>query len=159
MAPASAEKVNVALLSVVVAGGPEAIVASGGVMSASSTVQFQVAGDASMLPSASMARTAKVCGPTVIGGVPRSTSGYRTGDSHSAKAAPSRLHSKVGSRSVPVKVNVALVLVVDASGPDVIVVSGGTATVHSCSAGVSSTSPFGCLATTSNVWAPSIRPL
>src|SRR5688500_17433636 len=112
-----------------------------------------------MLPSASVARTSNVWVPGSSAGVPRSMSGYMTGDSHSANAAPSRLHSNVGSMSVAVKVNAAAASDVDAGGWDTIVVSGGTATVHSWSAGVSSTSPFWFLATTSNVWAPSISPL
>jgi hypothetical protein len=79
--------------------------------------------------------------------------------SHSAKAAPSSEHSKVGSISVPVKLKDALVADVVASGVEVMVVSGGTATVHSCSAGVSSTAPSSLRAETSKVWTPSIRPV
>ena len=78
-------------------------------------------------------------------------SGYMTGDSHSANGSPSRLHSKVASMSVALKVNTALFSLVGDLGAVVMVVSGGTATVQSYSSGVSSTSPNRPLATTSNV--------
>src|SRR5688572_25655302 len=80
-----------------------------------------------------------------------------TGDSHSANGSPSRLHSNVESISVALKLNIALVEAVYASGLAWIVVSGGTATVHSCSAGVSSTRPYSLSAATSNSCGPSLR--
>ena len=80
--------------------------------------------------------------------------------SHSANAAPSSEHSNVGSTSVPVKLNEALVDVVGLSGVwPMIVVSGGTATVQVCSAGVSSTAPSELRAVTVNVCSPSGRPV
>jgi hypothetical protein len=45
--------------------GPVSIVVSGGVTSAASTVQVRLAGVASMLPAASMARTRKVWLPAL----------------------------------------------------------------------------------------------
>ena len=141
------------VLLVVAAGAPEPSVVCGGVVSGGeSIVQPKLAGVASVLPSASMARTANVCWPTA-------RPVYCAGVSHSANAAPSSAHSNVESTSVAVKVNVALVAEVGSSGADEIVVSGGTATVHSCSAGVSSTAPSALRATTSKVWSPSTRPV
>ena len=60
-----AEKVKVAEPDVTVPEGPESIVVSGGVVSAGGTltVQVLVAGDASVLPAASVARTLNVCDP------------------------------------------------------------------------------------------------
>jgi hypothetical protein len=65
--PASLEeKANVALVLVVVATGPESIDVSGGVVSAgASIVQLQLAGVGSMLPAWSIARTSKVCEPSL----------------------------------------------------------------------------------------------
>ena len=61
--------------------------------------------------------------------------------------------------SLALKLNVALVSVVVAAGLDeLIVVSGGTATVQVWSAGVSSTAPRSLRAVTSKVCSPSIRP-
>jgi hypothetical protein len=63
--PASlAERVKVALVSMVGSIGPESIVVSGGVLSTAWTVQPKLAGVGSTLPAASVARTSKVCGPT-----------------------------------------------------------------------------------------------
>jgi hypothetical protein len=92
-----------------------------------------------------------------MAGLVRSTSPYRTGESHAANGSPSSEHSNDAPASLAVKLNVALVLEVVASGPEVIVVSGGTATVHSYSAGVSSGIPAEFFACTSNVCGPSIR--
>jgi hypothetical protein len=58
VAPASpALKANVALVLIVVAGGPEVIVVSGAVVS---TVNIRLAALPSRLPAASLARTSKV---------------------------------------------------------------------------------------------------
>ena len=60
--PASEEeKLNVASGTVIVPEGPESIAVSGTVVS---TVQFCAAGLASVLPTASMALTWKVCDPS-----------------------------------------------------------------------------------------------
>ena len=56
-----------AVVAVVDAAGPPVIVVSGGVVSAAATtVQLRLAGDASVLPAASVARTSNVCEPTAI---------------------------------------------------------------------------------------------
>ncbi len=118
----SAEKVNVADVSVVVAAGPLSTVVSGGVVSGGgagdSTVHEYSAGDRSRLPAASMARTSKVCAPTT-------RSVYTTGEAQAANQAPSMAHSNVEPASSAEKVNVADVSVVVAAGPLSTVVSGG----------------------------------
>ena len=107
----SAEKLNVALVLLVsAAGAPEPIEVCGAVVSGGCwTVQLKLAGVASTLPSASIALTRKVCPPTL-------RPLYSIGVSHSANAAPSREHSKVGSTSLAWKVNEALVAGLEASG-------------------------------------------
>ena len=50
---------------------------------------------------------------------------YACGVEQAAKAAPSSAHSNVAPDGVDVKLKLALVLVVDAVGDDVMVVSGG----------------------------------
>ena len=73
-----------------------------------------------------------------------------------AKAAPSSAHWKVAPAGVDVKLKLALVLVVDAAGDEVIVVSGGIGAVmvHVKDAGVGSV-PAPSTARTWNVWLPS----
>src|SRR5688572_32484119 len=111
-----------------------------------------------MLPAPSMARTSKVCGPTARPAYAGSgSSGSMVGESQAMNAAPSREHSKAASSSLAEKVNVAFLLVVGLVGLELIVVSGGTATVQMYRAGVSSTMAEEFLATTSNVCSPSIR--
>src|SRR5918999_2934212 len=104
-----------------------------------------------MLPAPSIARTRKVCDP-------EPSAVYVTGDSQSAHAAPSSAHSNCESASFALKVNVALVAVVEASGFSRIVVFGGTATVQTYSTGVSSARPCASFAATVNVCSPSTRP-
>jgi hypothetical protein len=59
------ENVKLALVLVVVAAGPEPIVVSGAVVSGGGwIVQLWLAGVASTLPAASLARTSKLCAPT-----------------------------------------------------------------------------------------------
>jgi hypothetical protein len=59
-----AEKANDALVAVVEPLGPESIVVSGAVVSVGwVTVHDRVAGEASTLPAASVARTLKLCEP------------------------------------------------------------------------------------------------
>src|SRR5215212_10096704 len=84
----------------------------------SSTVQLRDAGVGSTFPTASIARTENVCGPSP-------TSVYRFGDVHRAKGALSRRHSKVDSDSVEEKLNWASGLLSVPTGPLSIVVSGG----------------------------------
>jgi hypothetical protein len=62
-------KANVGVLSLVVPVGPEVIVVSGADVSGggavAATVNERVAGEASVLPAASVARTDTLCGPSV----------------------------------------------------------------------------------------------
>jgi hypothetical protein len=59
------ENVKLALVLVVVAGGALPIVVSGAVVSGGGwIVQLWLAGEASTLPAASLARTSKLCAPT-----------------------------------------------------------------------------------------------
>src|SRR4051812_39980340 len=89
-------------------------------------VKVKVAGEASMLPAASMARTFIVCLPfandTVLGEV------------QAAQAAASSLHWNVDPASSDVKVNVADTALIEEAGPEVIVVFGAV---------VSTTTGFG----------------
>ena len=55
-----------AAVSVVEAAGPPVIDVSGGVVSAATIVHDRVAGEASVLPAASVARTSNVCAPGAI---------------------------------------------------------------------------------------------
>jgi hypothetical protein len=65
LAPGSlAEKANDALVVAVEPLGPESMVVSGGVLSDAGVIVHDcVAGDASVLPAGSVARTLKVCDP------------------------------------------------------------------------------------------------
>src|SRR5215213_486766 len=66
------------------------------------TVQLWLAGVASTLPTASVARTANACKPS-----PRPL--YARGDEHAAHGPPSRRHSKFEPASDPVNPNAAVV--------------------------------------------------
>jgi hypothetical protein len=136
-----AEKVNVALVLVVVADGQVARVVSGGVVPAgagvevgavvavavgtSSIIQVYSKGDGSVLPAASTACTSKLCEP-----------GFRPttwcGEAQSANGASSREHSNSSSdtsasSSSPVKLKLAELSVLGLGGipPNVKRVSGG----------------------------------
>ena len=99
--------------------GPPVIVVSGAVVS---TVNVREAGEASTLPTASIARTENVCSPSLRPDSAR-------GEPHTVNAPPSSLHSKesVSSTGSPTKVNAAdvVAIVEPAAGPPVITVSGG----------------------------------
>ena len=71
------------------------------------------------------------------------------------KAEPSSAHSNVAPAGVDAKLKLALVLVVDAAGADVMVVSGGVGAVivHVKEAGLGSV-PDALTARTWNVWLP-----
>jgi hypothetical protein len=130
----------------VVPGGPEVIVVSGGVVS---TVNERLAGDGSGFAAASIARTAKVCGPSVNALVVK-------GDVHDLNAAPSTLHSNVEPVSLEEKPNCGVGLVVSPLGPESMDVSGGpVSTVKDALAGVASVFPAASLARTWNVCGPS----
>jgi hypothetical protein len=109
-----------ALVDVTVPVGPDEIVVSGGVVSAGgvvSTVKERVAGEASVLPATSVARTETVWAPS-----PRALVVH--GLVQSAHAPESTRHSKTELASEDVKANVGVVSLVVLFGPDVIVVSG-----------------------------------
>ena len=74
MVTSFAENVNCAVVSVVVAGGPDVIVVCGGVVSTDHEAE---AGVASTLPAVSFARTANVCAPSA-------SAEYVLGDVHAA---------------------------------------------------------------------------
>ena len=108
-----------------------------------------MAGLGSTTSAALTAWTRSSCAPTV-----RSVTSC--GDSHSANAAASSEHSNVTPGWSEEKLNSASVLVVEASGPVTMFVSGGigATTVHSWRSGVASTLPAASRARTRNVWSP-----
>ena len=106
------EKSKVGVGSSVVPEGPPSSVVSG---AAVSTVNVREAGVESGLPSASVARTEKVCSPSVSEAVV-------TGDSHGAKVPVSSLHSNVAPASLATNSKVGVASVVAPAGPAVIVV-------------------------------------
>ena len=61
LAGSVAEKVKLAVVSAVGSAGPDMIVVSGAVRS---TVQLKLAGDPSVFPAASVARTSNACAPS-----------------------------------------------------------------------------------------------
>ena len=115
--PASVEvNVNVGVLSLVEPRGPAVIVVSGAVVSTREACS--VAGVASMLPAASVARTSNVCAPWASAGVVY-------GEVQDANA-PRRPGTRTSSRaSVEVNVNVGVLSLVVTVGPEVMRVSGG----------------------------------
>ena len=149
-----AVNVHVALVLVTVPLGPELMVVWGAVRS---IVQLWLAGVASVLLAASVARTRNWC-------VPTARPAYERGDVHAVKVAPSSEHWNVEPDSLAEKANVALVEFVLALGPDVIVVSGGVVSAASWIvqlrlAGVVSALPAASVAKTRNVCDPVLRPV
>jgi hypothetical protein len=113
------------------AGAPGAVV---------STVNVTVAGDASKLPAASVARTSNVCAPSLSGGDVK-------GVGHGAKPWASNWHANVAFGSSDENVNVGVGLLVGLDGPESIVVSGAVmSTVNDLSSGVRSIFPAASLA-------------
>ena len=115
-----AVKANVGVLSFVVPVGPDVIVVSGAVVSAGGavpTVNERVAGEASVLPATSVARTETLWAPSLRAAVVH-------GLVQSAQAPESTRHSKTEFASVAVKANVGVLSFVVPVGPEVIVVSG-----------------------------------
>ena len=110
-----------------------------------------VAGVGSVLPAGSVARTSKVWEPSARLWRP-------WGLEHEAHAEGSWLSRRHSNRSadgavvlsLPVNSTLAVALLLGSVGWSVIVVSGGTATVHPCEAGVGSTLPNGSTASTRN---------
>ena len=103
-------------------GGDDVIVVSGAV---TSIVHVKLAGDASVLPTASVARTSKVWLPAESAGE------IVSGLVQDVHEPPSIRHSKVEPPSVEVKEKLGVVLLDGSLGFAVIVVSGAVAsTVH-----------------------------
>ena len=121
------------------------------------TIQVRLAGVASVLPAASVARTSNVCDPLA-------RFEYAFGDAQAAHAPASRRHSNVEPVSVDVNVKFARRRRDRAGRPARDVVSGGvvsgggTFTVHVRVAGVASVFPAASVARTSNVCEPLARP-
>ena len=139
---------NVAEVELVGLFGPEVMEVSD---PAVSTEKLRLAGLASVLPASSVARTSKVCGPSVS--VP-----VVWGVVQEVKVPPSTAHSKVELGSVEVNSKVGVLSAVGPEGPAVMFVSGSTvSTVKVCDAGVGSGLPTASRARTSKVWEPSLR--
>src|SRR5262249_17140814 len=101
----------------------------------------------------SLARTRKVCPPLA-------RLLYCCGLVQAASALPSRLHSKRTAVASPLKLKLALRLVLGSLGPLLIVASGWLAlTVQLALAGVRSTKPRLSIARTRKVWLPLLRSL
>jgi hypothetical protein len=147
VAASSAVKLKVALDSSVGSVGRSVIVVSGDNVS---TVHAWLAGDGSVLPAVSAARTRKRCRPS---SKPEKIAGLL----HGANAASSREQAKVAASSA-VKLNEALVALVGSAGAATIVVFGATvSTVQAYPAGDESVLPAASVACTANVWCPSAR--
>ena len=117
-----------------------------------STVIVRLAGLASVLPAASVARTSKVCVPSVRDAVV-------CGDVQAVYAALSTRHSKLVPDS-PENENVGVASLVSPFGPASIVVWGGVVSiVQVWLAGVGSTLSAASMARTWNVCKPSDRPV
>src|SRR3712207_1490663 len=118
-----------------------------------STVKVRVDGVVSVLLPSSVARTAKLCWPSLRFDVVK-------GDEHGANGSPSTEHSKVelGSSELNVKVGVESLVRPPSAGPELIVVSGlSRSTVKVRLAGVWSVLPKVSVARTSKVCWPSER--
>ena len=127
--------------------GPLSIVVSGPV---ASTVKLRWAGVGSVFPSASVARTRMLCGPSESCCVLK-------GEVQGVKATLSTEHSKVELGSLEEKVNVGWLSVVVPDGPKSIVVSGGVVSTEKLRlAGLASVLPAWSVARTSKVWGPSV---
>ena len=130
--------------------GVDVIVVSGAV---SSIVHVYVAGVGSVFPTASVARTWKVCEPAArllkLRGLVQA-----------ANAAPSSEHWKVEPASFDVKLKHEVLVFVGFGGVAVMVVSGAVRSIVQVRlTGVASVFPAGSVALTSNVWLPSVRPV
>ena len=148
--PVSVEvKERDALVELAGLDGDAVIVVFGAVVS---TVHVAVAGLGSTWPSGPVALTWKVCEPSM-------RPVYDLGEVQLAKAAPSRLHSKVEPEMVEAKESEAELEFVALPGCDVIVVSGSVVSiVQAAEDGLESVLPAASLASTLNVWAPPASP-
>jgi hypothetical protein len=124
-----------------------------------STVQVEVAGVASTLPAASIARTSNLW-------LPSASELRLRGEMHAAQAPASVESSRHWNEatpeppaSVPEKVKLAEAEALRAGGPESIEVFGAmVSTVHVDEADVASTFPAWSIARTSNLWEPSANP-
>ena len=116
-----AVKVKLALPLVAVPEGPPLMVVSGAVVSGggTATVHVRVAGDPSVLPAASVARTSKVCEPFA-------SPEYALGEEQLPQLPASSRHANVDPVSDEEKVKFAAPLVAVPEGPESIWVSGGS---------------------------------
>jgi hypothetical protein len=147
--------VNEAAVLVTVPLGPELIVVCGGVVSDAGSwmVQLRLAGVASVLPAASIARTRKVWEPAA-------RPLYVVGLVQPANAEASREHWNVEPVSDELNVNEAVVVVTVPVGPELIVVCGAVVSiVHVRVAGEASRFPTPSVARTRNVCDPAASPL
>ena len=145
LAPGSEENSNVGVGSRVNPLGPLSIVGRDTVVS---TVKVRVAGLASVLPAASVARTSNVCGPSASAAVV-------WGEVQVVKASSSMRQSKLAPGSEE-NSNVGVASRVRPLGPVSIVVCGAlVSTVIVRLAGVASVLPAASVARTSNVCVPS----
>jgi hypothetical protein len=128
--------------------GDESMVVLGAVRS---TVHVREAGDASVLPAGSVARTSKVWLPAVSAG--EMVCGLVQED----QPPPSIRHWKVEPGSLALNVNDGVVLFDGFGGPESIVVFGAVrSTVQVKLAGEPSVLPTASVARTSKVWLPSV---
>ncbi|MEJ7787875.1 MAG: hypothetical protein WKF96_23990, partial [Solirubrobacteraceae bacterium] len=119
-----------------------------------STVKVALAGVMSRFPAASVARTSKVCWPSLsVAAV--------CGELQSAKAWPSKRHSKLASASLEANSNVGVSSALVADGPVVIVVCGGAVsmTLKLRLAGVGSVLPAASVPRTSYLCRPGLTAL
>src|SRR4051794_32550057 len=127
-------------------------------LSQTSTVHLRLAGVASVLPAASVARTSTVCRPpSSSGSFQPAAQGAHATVSTLSLVSLSRRHSNVESGSDEVELNVGVrsVDLPPSSGPTAIAVSGASAsTVKARAAGVESSLPSVDLARTFSVYAP-----
>ena len=118
-----------------------------------SIVHAWVAGEASVFPAGSVARTSNVW-------FPAASPVYVWPLAQALKAAPSSRHWKLLPVSLDVKLKLALVWFVGDGGAEVIVVCGGVVSiVHVWLAGEASVFPAPSIARTWNVCAPAARPV
>lgn len=138
-------KLKVGVLSLVSAGTVPSIAVEGGVVS---TVKARVAGVWSALPTASTARTAKLCGPS-----PRLA--LVCGELHGLQPSPSSRHSNEAAPG-PLKAKLGVVSLTRPLGPESIDVSGAVVSiVKLTAAGVGSVLAAASVARTRKLWAPS----
>ena len=156
-------KAKDAVVADVVPVAPEVIVVSGAVVcsagGAVSTVNERVAGDASVLPATSVARTATECAPSLSAPVVHGLVQF-------AHDPASSLHSKTELASVAVNAKDGVLSLDVPVGPDVIVVSGAVvslggggavSTVNERVAGDASVLPATSVARTATECVPSLR--